>query len=537
MKLGDTDQREGKAEADGIDGRKLGLRARLAVLALGARSVLQVSIRIPALMYLARVLSPSDFGVFALLQFALSFLKMIGDGGLAAALLQKEAPPDQRQLSSVFWVQMGIATLLVALAWLVAPWVISSFASPDAAARLAAPGFASELEWAGTAVLLLRVLSLSFLFTLLRSIPVLLLERTVRFGWVGTIEFAGSVTNYAVSCTAATFGWGMTSLVAGAVLETAMMAFLAFAIQRWRPSLVFDWRTVRPILHFGLNFQGVHVIGFINHAVTPLLVGLGAGPAALGLVNFARSTAEVPTEVIGIVRRVAFPYFSRLQCRPQAMVLEFDRAVAVSAIPTYFFLALFWVAAPQIVTVLYGEKWLPAVGALQIFSGALALNFFSWIAGAALEAVGAVRVLFRITVLTTVTAWLASALAMYIEPSPASFALGWGVQIPIGVILLYLSLRRHGLTVRPLRAARLPMIAAGVVIGLGTMVADHRLSTPIGLVAFVVFAALVFGVVLLTFDAGLRNLVVGALCRRFGFGDAHENAHELSPVPPPPVRE
>lgn len=482
--------------------RKLSLRARLSILALGARSVLQVAIRVPAIIYLARLLSPAQFGVFALLQFALSFLKLVGDGGLAAALLQQDAAPSQRQLSSAFWMQAAIGTALVGLTWMAAPWFQSAIGLPE------------------EATFLLRIISLCFLFTLLRSVPVLLLEREVRFGWVGTIEFFGSAINYLTSCTLATWGWGTEALVLGAVLETALMAVLAFVIVRWRPSLVFDWSEIKPILGFGLSFQAIHVVGFTNSSVTPLLVGLNAGPAALGLVNFARSTAEVPTEVIGPVRRIAFPYLSRLQMKPQAFAAEFDQAISLAAIPTFFMLALFVVAGPEVVGRVYGAKWLPAVLALQIFSAGLAVNFYGWIAGAALEAIGQAHAFLRITIVATVLTWTSATIATYVDPAPATFALALQAQIPVTTVMMHYVLRSRGYGVRPIRAATPSLAGAAAVVAIGFAMPDAVLNTAMGLVLFVVGAVCLFTGVLLSLSAKLRRRLLAFARARIGWAPA-----------------
>ncbi|MBX2811157.1 MAG: oligosaccharide flippase family protein [Myxococcales bacterium] len=481
------------------DEQHLSLRARLAVLALGARSVLQVAIRVPAIIYLTRVLEPAQFGIFALLQFTLTLLKLVGDGGLAAALLQQDAAPSQRQLSSAFWMQAALGIVMVGLTWVTAPLLQLALDLPEVGSSL------------------LRVMALCFLFTLLRSVPILLMERQVKFGWVGTIEFVGSAINYLTSCTMATQGWGTESLVIGAVLETALMAVLAFVIVRWRPAWHFDWEDIRPLLGFGLAFQAIHVMRFTNQSVTPLLVGLTAGPAALGLVNFARSAAEVPTEVIGPVRRVAFPYLSRLQSTPTAFAREFDRAISISAIPTFFMLAVFFVAGPQIVTSVYGNKWLPAVIALQIFSMGLAINFYGWIAGAALEAIGQASVFLNINIVATVITWTCATIAALIDTRPETFAFALQIQIPVTTAWIHHIIRSQGYAIQPARAALPSVAGAGAIMGLGWLLPEGALASTTALIGFILGAAVLFLSVLLSLSPELRQQGVTSVRSRLGW--------------------
>lgn len=419
--------------------------ARLAMLFLGMRSLLQVIIRIPAMIYLARVLTPLDFGIFAMLQFAMSFLKAIGDGGLGAALLQREDEPSQLQLSSVFWTQMLIALTAVLVLGLIAPLFVASFSLAE------------------TATMLLRVFSLSFLFTLARSVPMLLLERRMRFGWVGAVEFFGSMSQYSIACIGATLGFGTAALVSGVLAETFVMFVIAFLVTRWRPSFCFDSKTVKPILVFGLNFQGFHILNLINQAVSPVLLGLGPGAAALGLVNFGRTTAESPAELLNLVRRVAFPYFSRIQDKPALFVVEFNRAISLAALPTYLFMTLFFVAGAEIIQVLYDPKWMPALGVLWIFSAVLGMTFFSWIGSAAMDAMGDAASVLRITLFTVGINWLATGLATFFWPTPEAFALGFSVQAPITSWMMYSHIRKRGYPIAPLFST-LPAIAAAVIV-------------------------------------------------------------------------
>lgn len=418
------------------------------MLFLGARSVLQVLVRIPAMIYLARVLTPLDFGIFAMLQFAMSFLKAVGDGGLGAALLQRQEEPSQLQLSSVFWTQMAIAFTAVLGLGLVAPLFVASFSLAE------------------TATMLLRAFSLSFLFTLARSVPMLLLERRMQFGWVGSVELVGSMSQYAIACIGATLGFGTAALVSGVLAETFVMFMIAFLVTRWRPSFSFDAQSVKPILSFGLNFQGFHLLNLINQAVSPVLLGLGPGAAALGLVNFGRTAAESPAELLNLVRRVAFPYFSRIQDKPALFVQEFNRAISLAALPTYLFMALFFVAGAEIIEVVYDPKWMPALGVLWTFSAVLGMTFFGWIAGAAIDAIGDAGSLLRITLFAVVTNWLATGLATFFWPTPEAFALGFSIQAPVTTWMMYSHIRKRGYPIAPLLSTLPSITAAAIVVGL-----------------------------------------------------------------------
>src|SRR4051794_27413921 len=155
----------GELGATGLDRATLGRRARWGVLILGGRTALQQLIVLAGTVYLARVLGPGEFGVFWIVQFALSFFALFGDAGFGAALIQKRDAASQSELSSVFWSQLLLVAFVTSIILATAPWVVRFW--PDLPANSA---------W------LLRALSLSLLLTSLRVVPAILMERELLFG-------------------------------------------------------------------------------------------------------------------------------------------------------------------------------------------------------------------------------------------------------------------------------------------------------------------------------------------------------------------
>lgn len=463
-------------------------RARIGVFALGARSALQNVLVLVANVVLARTLTPGDYGVFAILQFAMSVLKLLGDAGLAAALVQQKESPDHRDLSSIWWLQLGVGGLLVGASFLAAPFL-----------PLVWPSLPPGAGW------LLPGLGLGLLLAMLRAVPSLLLERGVSFGLIGSAELVGSIIFYGTAVLLAKRGAGATALVAASVGQAAATTLLVNVMRPWRPALSFEWARVRRLMSFGLAFQGTNAVGFVNGAVTPLLVGARLGSEALGIVQFAQNTAWFPTTLVGIVRRVSFPYFSRLQHDPPAFARELERAMVLCAVPVYFFLGLFFGVAPSIVSVIYSERWLPAVPALYVYSAAISINFFTWIGSAALEALGATARLFRWTVFVTLFNWPATLIAIWLWPTPFAFAVGFALHMLIITASTYVALRELAPLARP--AARLPglVVAAFVTAAAGRAVLPWTTKVG-GLVAWIVIAALLFAAIALGLDATLRGL-------------------------------
>jgi O-antigen/teichoic acid export membrane protein len=465
-------------------------RARIGMVVLATRSALQQVVILVATILLARVLSPGDYGIFGILQFAMSLLKLVGETGLGASLLQRETPPNDTELSTVWWCQAGLGLLIVCASFLVAPLLPIFW-----------PSIPPGTEW------LLPAFSLSLFFTMLRVVPFLILERDVSFAWVGTLEFLGTLGYYGVALALAHAGAGVQALVWASVGQAALVSIAANLVQRWHPRFVFSWASVRQMMKFGAAFQGNQVLTFVNAAVTPLLVGARLGKEALGVIQFAQGTAWFPTAPVGIVRQVYFPYLSRLQSQRETFIEEFEFAVTLCALPTFFFFALFAGGAPALIPLIYSAKWAVAVPIVYVYSFGFCFNFYSWIGGAAIEALGKTGAMFRILVVSLVTNWACTLIATWWFPTMLSFAIGYCVHLIVSPAAIYLTLRSLVPGARPLSRLVPSIVAAIVAAALGRLLLPF-VSGLGSLAAWCVPVAVVFAGITLSLDAKLRGVVV-----------------------------
>lgn len=480
---------------DPSEDQALKRRAKLGLIALTVRSILQNVVILVANVYLARVLTPGDYGIFGILQYAVSFFKLIGDTGLGAALVQKHEPPDDVELSSIWWLQLALGVGLVALSFCAVPVL--------------------PLVWpalTGDVALLLPGLALSLLFTMMRAVPFLILERQVNFGWVGLLEFMGTLAYYGSALVLARLGYGAAALVWATVGQAALVSIAANIVLPWKPKWTYDHARVRGLLKFGFAFQSTNIVGFINGSLTPLLVGSRLGKDALGIVNFAQGTAWFPTHPVGIVRRVYFPYLSRLQSDRVAFARELDKATLLCALPSCFFCALFLGGAEKLVEIIYSAKWLPAVAPLYFYSIGFVFTFFSWIGGAAVEAMGQTGRIFRVALVGTLVNWAATIVATLISPTPTAFAAGFLLHLIVAPFLVYLAVREIAPDAKPVRVVARVVLAMGVSAIVGRLTLGW-VAGAWTLVSWAVLVAAVFLAMEWLSDARFRELATPILTR------------------------
>jgi len=195
-------------------------RAALGVVFLALRTVFVQLCILGSTVVLARALTPAEFGVYAILRFALTFFEFFGDAGIGGALVRKEAPPTRDELSNVFTFQCLVAGTLVVVVWLVASGI--------------------ELIWselpAGSAWLL-RAMSLALLLTAARVAPAVLMERSLKFGHIALLEMLQTVAFYGVACALAVMGFGVRAWVYALLAQSATGLVGAYLMNPWRPGI------------------------------------------------------------------------------------------------------------------------------------------------------------------------------------------------------------------------------------------------------------------------------------------------------------
>jgi len=425
-------------------------------LILGGRTALQQLIVLAGTVYLARVLGPGEFGVFWIVQFALSFFALFGDAGFGAALIQKRAAASRSELSSVFWSQLLLVACVTSVIFASAPWVVKFW--PDLPANAA---------W------LLRALSLSLLLTSLRVVPAILMERELLFGRLSVIDLLLTVSFYSTAVVLAHLGYGTSALVIGVLAQGVVGLITAFSLRPWLPGLYFDVGVLRPILKFGVVLQAKHIIGFANAAIMPLYAGRALGRYPLGIVTWSRNTSNFPIAIVDILSRVNFPLLSRLQHDRVAFARALEKTIQISATVTFLFVALFLGLAPSLVRVIYGEKWLPALPTLYVFTYTASISFLIPIINGALDALGKPRIMMLLGLAWTVLNWAAVTVVMQIRSDAFWFAIGFCIHTVLGSLAVWMVVK-HFIPEANLWSRIRGGLAAGVV----TAITAHWLLLP-----------------------------------------------------------
>jgi lipopolysaccharide exporter len=287
---------------------------------------------------LARLLTPADYGLFAIALAVQMVGQRAAELGLPAALVQMEERPSARLQSAVAGVLLLISGALTALL-LLAAFVLAP-----------ALGGSRTLE-------VIAVACCAIPFYAARSMPLVLMERELRFGRVAIVETADTLAFNGFALAGAIAGLGAFSLAGAVPVGGVAGAVTAWALQPFarRPRL--DLEPVRPIVGFGLKvslLQGIYLLkdlGFVS-----LLAAIG-GASAAGFYAMAKRLFSFPIALTSAIGRVSFPALSR---EPDQRPFRAARIMTLTAVAASLPLALVAGAAQPLIGVLLGDEWLPA---------------------------------------------------------------------------------------------------------------------------------------------------------------------------------
>ena len=318
--------------------------------ALFVRQVLVKVIFFAGNIILARQLAPEIFGIYAIVQFVVQFFSTFGDVGIGAALIQKKAELSQEELSTTFWLQQMLVWLVVGVVILIAPLALKVY-----------PTLPPVGVW------LIRAMAVSFLFSSLKTIPAILMERDIDFKRIAWVDITENLAFQGVAITCAYQGYGAWSFVAAAITRAFLGAVLIYTISSWRPSLHYRFESVKGLVRFGLPYQGNQILSFVKDAVTPLFVGAFAGVAAVGYLNFARNFAFAPLIISETFGRVAFPAFSKIQDDKVLLARTVERSIRMMTLVMFPVMGAMVALGPELIQVFFTNKWMPGLNSFYCF--------------------------------------------------------------------------------------------------------------------------------------------------------------------------
>lgn len=363
---------------------------------------------------LARLLSPKDFGIVALVTVFVSVANVFVQSGLNTALIQKKNA-DNLDFSTVFFSSLALALVLYAGLFLGAP-LIARF-------------YNNQMEL----VPVIRTLGLVLPLGALNSIQEAYVARNMMFKKlfyrsVGAVIPAGIVGVICAYC-----GLGIWSLVVQQFLNAVLICIIMWFTVKWRPSFSFSITRWKGLFSFGWKLLFSAVLDTFYRNIRDLIIGKMFTPADLGFYNRGDQFPKIIiTNINTSIQSVLLPSLSSVQDDRVRLKSLARRSIRTSSFLILPMMAGLAAVAEPLTLIVLGEKWLSAVPFVQICCFSYAFWPIHTTNLSAINAVGRSDVFLKLEIIKKCYGIAVLAIAIYAFCSPIGIAMSAAVTAPLG---------------------------------------------------------------------------------------------------------
>ena len=297
---------------------------------------------------LARLLSPSDFGLIGMLSVFLYIINAFVNSGLNSALVQKHNC-SSLDYSTVFTVNLVIAITGAVILFFAAPSIANFYHEP-----LLTP--------------ITRVLGINVILSALNIVHRSQLTIKVDFKSLAKINVINTIVGGTVGIVMAYTGFGVWSLVGQSMASTLSGMILLPIYSKWKPSIRFSKQSFHQLFGYGSKLLVTSIYSVIINNISTLFIGRTYSSKDLGFYTKANQTPNTVSNFIyGILGTVTFPVMSEIKEDKERMLRLYKKALYTTAMLVFPMMMLFCVLSKSFIVVALTEKWLPCLTMMQLY--------------------------------------------------------------------------------------------------------------------------------------------------------------------------
>lgn len=441
---------------DATKGTALGLgrRAARGAAVTASGQLGRILLQLVSVVILARLLSPNDYGLFAMVMSIAGIAEVFRDFGLSQAMIQAKHV-SRAQRDSLFWINSGIGLILTLIVF-VGSWGIAAFYNHP--------------ELTGLAQGASLVFFINGLSTQYRAS----LSRSLQFRALALIDLSSALFSVVVAVSMGFMAYGAWALVGQLLAQATVFLLFAAVASKWIPRLPNRSTPVRGFIRFGRNMVATQIIGYIGANADRVIIGSFLGAAPLGLYTRPyQLVMNIANQLRSPITNVAIPVLSRLQETPRRY-WEFTR-IGQTALG-YSIVAAFGLAvgaAKPLTLLLLGPQWLESAPVMSLLSAAAALQTLAYFGYWVYVSKGITAALFKYNTLSVAIKIVCLLIGVHwgVVGVAAGYLIATAISWPLS--LLWINKSIPGVPIRSLtfnfiRMATLAGAGAGAAFALST---------------------------------------------------------------------
>ena len=331
-------------------------------------------------IFLARILSPNEFGLIGMITIFISISQVFVDSGLSQSLIRKQNCTTS-DYSTIFWINLGIGIGCYVLIWIAAPYIASFYRNQEL-------------------ISLTRVISLSIIIGSVTLIQQTILTKDVDFKTLTKSSTIGTFVSGVASLALAFYGFGVWSLVWRSIINQAVRSALLWGQNRWKPKLTYDRLLLYEHLKFGSNLLFISIVSAIYKNISNLIIGKSYSAKIVGYyTNADQYSMMFSSTMNSITTKVSYPVMSTIQNDKEKLRAGLNKLMVNVMYISFIIMFGLTATAKPLIGVVLGEKWLPSVIMFQALCFAYSISPMHVLNQNILKVMGRTDLFFRTEIL------------------------------------------------------------------------------------------------------------------------------------------
>lgn len=298
-------------------------------------------------IFMARLLSPSDYGITALPAVFMAVAGVFISGGFGSALVRKENLTEE-DLATAFYYSIVVGFVCYVTLFFLSPYIADFYSTPVLKS-------------------LIRVTALGFLLGPLGTPQGVILNRKLDFKNPARISVVNKIIGSIVGITMAYMGYGLWALVFSGLVSSLIGLIQTWLVVKWLPKAPFSKKSFKYLWNYGNKMMGVSLLYTLYGNIVPVLLGKFGGTVDLGNYNRAAGYASMPSSnIAGVITGVSFPVLSKMQDDDERLAYNYRKMIKVSSFVVFPIMMLLSALAYPIVITMVTAKWEACIILLQI---------------------------------------------------------------------------------------------------------------------------------------------------------------------------
>lgn len=370
---------------------------------------------------LARLLTPNDYGIIAIVSVLIAFFNILSDIGIGVAVIQRKDLSND-DLDHLYSINIIIGLILTVI-FFTSSGIISSVYDNEQLYHVC------------------QLLSVMILFTCACTVPMNLLYREKQFKYVAFTNFFVHLLSGIAAIIAALVGWGVYALVLSQILSSFLMAVISSLKYKRKFHFKIDVTPLKSIFSYSIyNFMST-VFCYFTLNIDKLLVGKYTGTTALGYYEKSYRLVFMPIQNITfVITPVLHPLFSDYQNDYKELCRKFMKIVALIAYISFPLSILCFFISKELILIFFGGQWYDAIPPFKIMSLSIAWLMIDTMVGSIMNAANKTKRCFFTTVVMSLIMIFAVVFAIAYWNTIIAVAWAFLFAKTIGTLVNYYSL-------------------------------------------------------------------------------------------------